>query len=163
EGEYRGQVLHSSQYRSGAPFRGKAVLVVGFGNSGGEIAIDLHEHGAFPSLAVRGPVNVVPRELFGIPILSIAIAMSPLPPPLADAVAAPLLRWAVGDIEKLGLTRGTEGPAAQVRSRARIPLIDVGTLALLREGKVKLRPGVDSFIATGVRFADGTEGSFDAV
>ena len=42
--------------------------MVGFGNSGGEIAIDLWEYGARPSLAVRSPVNVIPRELFGIPI-----------------------------------------------------------------------------------------------
>ena len=32
---------------------GQRVLVVGFGNSGGQIAIDLHEHGARPSIAVR--------------------------------------------------------------------------------------------------------------
>lgn len=67
---FRGTLLHSSQYRNGEPFRNQKVLVVGFGNSGGEIAIDLWEHGAQASLAVRGPVNVIPRELFGIPILA---------------------------------------------------------------------------------------------
>jgi len=35
------------------------VLVVGFGNSGGEIAIDLVEHGAATEIAVRSPVNVI--------------------------------------------------------------------------------------------------------
>ena len=66
--------------------------MVGFGNSGGEIAIDLWEHGAQPSLAVRGPVNVIPRELFGIPILAIGIVQRKLPPRLADALNAPILR-----------------------------------------------------------------------
>ena len=73
-------MLHSDEYTNGEPFRGRRVLVVGFGNSGGEIAIDLCEHGAHTSLAVRGAVNVIPRELFGIPILAIGILQSRLPP-----------------------------------------------------------------------------------
>jgi cation diffusion facilitator CzcD-associated flavoprotein CzcO len=40
--------------------------VVGFGNSACEIAIDLCEQGADPAMAVRSPVNVVPRDLLGI-------------------------------------------------------------------------------------------------
>jgi indole-3-pyruvate monooxygenase len=82
---YRGGLLHSSQYKNGAPFKNQKVLVVCFGNSGGEIAIDLWEHGAQAALAVRSPVNVIPRELFGIPILTIGIAQSKLPPRLADS------------------------------------------------------------------------------
>ena len=39
-------VLHSSEYRNGEPWRGRPVLVVGFGNSACEQAIDLVEHGA---------------------------------------------------------------------------------------------------------------------
>lgn len=46
---FAGEVIHSSAYKSGEPYRGKAVLVVGFGNSGGEIAIDLWEHGDLPT------------------------------------------------------------------------------------------------------------------
>ena len=70
---FTGEVMHSSAYKNGAPYREKRVLVVGFGNSGGEIAIDLWEHGARPTLSVRGPVNVVPREVVGVPILTIAM------------------------------------------------------------------------------------------
>jgi cation diffusion facilitator CzcD-associated flavoprotein CzcO len=47
---------------------------VGFGNSACEIAIDLHERGAKPTIAVRGAVNVVPRDVLGIPILGIGIS-----------------------------------------------------------------------------------------
>ncbi len=46
------------------------MLVVGYGNSGAEIALDLAEAGIDVTLAVRSPVNVVPRELFGVPILA---------------------------------------------------------------------------------------------
>jgi len=68
--DYQGVLLHSSEYTSGERFHGQDVLVVGFGNSGGEIAIDLFEQGARPSIVVRGTVNLLPRELLGIPILT---------------------------------------------------------------------------------------------
>ncbi len=65
QADFQGSCLHSSAYRNGEPFRQRRVLVVGFGNSGGEIALDLWEHGAQTSMAVRSPVNVVPREVLG--------------------------------------------------------------------------------------------------
>jgi cation diffusion facilitator CzcD-associated flavoprotein CzcO len=42
---YQGSVVHSSEYRNPKPYAGKRVLVVGFGNSGGEIALDLANAG----------------------------------------------------------------------------------------------------------------------
>ena len=60
---YRGDIIHSSDYRNPAPYAGKRVLVVGFGNSGGEIALDLADAGVEVALAVRGPVQILPREL----------------------------------------------------------------------------------------------------
>ena len=80
---------HSSAYRNGRPFAGQDVLVVGFGNSGGEIAVDLFEHGARPSIAVRSPVNVIPRDTLGISSLRWNLLLSRLPGRLGDFVAAP--------------------------------------------------------------------------
>ena len=65
---FTGPVIHSSEYKNAETFRGQRVLVVGFGNSGAEIALDLAEHSARCTIAVRGKVNVVPREVLGIPI-----------------------------------------------------------------------------------------------
>lgn len=160
---FRGVRLHSSGYRNGRPFAGQSVLVVGLGNSGGEIAIDLREHGARPTLAVRGPVNVIPREIFGIPILAISIAQRALPPRLADALSAPIRRAVVGDLSRYGLRRPPRGPAGQIRHEARIPLIDVGTIALVKRGEIGVRPGIERFTADGVVFSDGRAEAFDAV
>jgi len=44
------------------------------GNSAAEIAIDLVENGALPTVSVRGGVNVVPREVLGIPIASLGLS-----------------------------------------------------------------------------------------
>jgi cation diffusion facilitator CzcD-associated flavoprotein CzcO len=73
-------MLRSSVYRDAAPFSGQRVLVVGFGNSGAEIALDLCESGAAATLAVRSPIRVLPRDLFGLPILGFSVAQRFLPP-----------------------------------------------------------------------------------
>jgi thioredoxin reductase len=161
--DFQGVFLHSSQYRTGEVFRDKKVLVVGFGNSGGEIAIDLYERGAQPSLCVRGPVNVIPRELLGIPILTIAIAQSILPSRLADALNAPLLRSVIGDMAPYGLQKDPRGPVNQIKSRGRIPLIDVGTIGLIKKGKIAVFPGIERFTEDGVTFTNGEHRRFDAV
>jgi hypothetical protein len=59
---FAGTVLHSSQYRSGAPWRRKNVLVIGTGNSGHDIAQDLHANGASVTLVQRSPTMVVNVE-----------------------------------------------------------------------------------------------------
>ena len=51
--EFGGTIIHSREYRNATPFRHKRVLVVGAGNSGSEIAVDLHENGALASIAIR--------------------------------------------------------------------------------------------------------------
>jgi indole-3-pyruvate monooxygenase len=161
--EFRGDVLHSSRYQNGSPWKGKRVLVVGLGNSGGEIAIDLHEHGAQPTIAVRSAVNVIPRELLGLPILMVGAVFRPFPPKVADLMAAPLLALSLGNVKRLGLRKRPYGAMEQIKRDGRVPLIDVGTLALMREGHVKITPGVQRFTETCAIFEDGTVQCFDAV
>lgn len=160
---FTGSILHSSEYRNGEPYRGRRVLVVGFGNSGGEIALDLSEHGALPTLSVRGPVNIVPREILGIPVLAIGVFMAALPPRLADALAAPAQALRFGDYGSLGLQRSAKGPRRQMLEDKRVPLIDVGTVALIRRGGASVRPGIDRFEGRQVVFVDGSRAPFDAV
>jgi thioredoxin reductase len=160
---FQGKLIHSSEYKNGAEFKGQNVLVVGFGNSGGEVAVDLYEHGAKPSLAVRNAVNVIPRELAGIPILSIGIVQNKLPAWLADAVNAPILRMVIGDITKYGLRKLPYGPATQIQQDKHIPLIDVGTMKLIRAGHIKVYSGVEKFSENWISFEDGKEAEFEAV
>ena len=160
---FRGRLLHSSEYRSGESFRGQSVLVVGMGNSGGEIAIDLHEHGARVAMAVRGPVNIVPREILGVPILAISIALSRLPARFADALAAPLVRLTIGDIAKLGFRKLPMGPFTQIKATERIPLIDIGTVKLVREGHVEVLGDIREMDGTNVMFDDKRSRRFDAI
>jgi len=160
---FRGPIIHSRDYTNGEAFRGSRVLVVGFGNSGAEIALDLAEHGARCAIAVRGTVNVIPRDLLGVPITVFSLALRALPPRVADTMTALTRRLAIGDLATAGLARSDDGPLAQIAKRRRIPVIDVGTLARMRSGDIVVRKAVESFDGDEIRFADGTRERFDAV
>ncbi len=160
---FGGDILHSSRYRNPAPFADKRVLVVGFGNSGGEIALDLAEAQVDVTLSVRGPVRILPRDLLGLPILTWAIAQQRLPARVADALNAPVIRLAVGSIETLGMTRAAKGPRRMVEEDGRIPLLDIGTVAMIRAGRIKVRGNIASFGPKTVAFAKSSPEPFDAV
>ncbi len=89
---FHGRVLHSRSYRNAAPFAGQRVLVVGMGNTGAEIALDLTEHGVRTALSVRSPVNIVRRDVWGRPTQLSSLLLARLPPMLGDALAKNLLQ-----------------------------------------------------------------------
>jgi cation diffusion facilitator CzcD-associated flavoprotein CzcO len=160
---FGGPIIHSSDYRNPAAFAGKRVLAVGFGNSGGEIALDLAEAGIDVTLAVRSPVQIIPRDLLGFPILTWVILYRHLPARLVDAINAPALRLRIGNFEKLGLRRAAKGPRQMVEEDGHVPLIDIGTVARIRDGSIKIRAGIGHITAGGVVFADGKSDPFDAI
>jgi hypothetical protein len=160
---FPGKILHSYGYKTGKEFKGQNVLVVGFGNSACEIAIDLYEQGAVPAMSVRSPVNVLPRDIFGIPILKLGRLMSFLPPRVADKINAPLLRWLVGDITKLGLKKLSYGPLEQIQKDGDVPLLDIGTIDHVRKGHIKIYNNIDHIQNKTVFFENGRRKDFDAI
>lgn len=162
---FRGSVSHSSVYKNGKPYAGQRVLVVGFGNSAGEIAIDLCEQGAAEvTMSLRHPVNVIPRDYMGISILTIGIVMDKIPPKVADILAIPMLKMSVGDLTKYGVPKLPYGPNVQIRQDGQIPILDIGTVKLIKNGRIQIAPGIDRFTPEGaVVFSDGVIKPFDAV
>jgi cation diffusion facilitator CzcD-associated flavoprotein CzcO len=60
--DFTGTLLHSSQYTDGEDWKGKRALVIGTGNSGHDIAQDLHSSGAQVTLVQRSSTLVVNIE-----------------------------------------------------------------------------------------------------
>jgi len=167
EGEERfgrgGRIVHSRDYRDAMPFAGKRVLVVGMGNTGAEIALDLAEHGVAVALSVRSPVNIVHRDVLGRPTQQTSIMLARLPTPIGDALARLLCDVTVGDIGRYGLPRSRVSPLRQLREEGRTPVIDVGTLARIKSGQIAVFPGIRRLVAGGVEFVDGRTAKFDAI
>jgi cation diffusion facilitator CzcD-associated flavoprotein CzcO len=162
--QFSGDVLHSSEFRNGDRWKGRPVLVVGFGNSACEQALDLVERGAQVHLAVRSPVNVVPRDIFGlVPILQLGIAMRHLPPRVADALAAPVVRMTIGDVTRVGLRKLPYGPNTQIARDSSPPVLDIGTIEQIKQGHITVHGGIERFTEDGVEFTDGSNLAVDAV
>ncbi|NXF80493.1 FMO4 monooxygenase, partial [Sclerurus mexicanus] len=58
---FKGQYLHSQEYRDVEAFRGKRVLVVGIGNTGGDLSVELSRVAAKVFLSARSSTWVVSR------------------------------------------------------------------------------------------------------
>jgi cation diffusion facilitator CzcD-associated flavoprotein CzcO len=154
---FGGRVLHSVEYRRPEGFSGQRVLVVGAGNSAGEISAELACAGADVTLAVRTGAVVVPREIAGIPIQYFGVALASLPRGVQRMAVAMMGRAA-------SLVRG---PAVLPRPTAancpNVPLIGFHLADLLRAGTIRLKGGLAEFTTGGVRFSDDSEQPFDAV
>lgn len=158
--EYSGRLLHSSDYGTGAEFAGTQALVVGIGNSGAEIAVDLVEQGAAAvSVAVRSRPPITSREIAGIPVQLFGMALHPFPASLVDRIGKAMRRRATGDLRPYGLGEEEWGPFAERRP----PVIDVGFLHVLKAGAIEVLPAVVSFTPRGVVTTDGNERAFDVV
>ncbi|MEP7058039.1 MAG: NAD(P)/FAD-dependent oxidoreductase [Caldimonas sp.] len=163
EAGFRGRILHSGDYRNALPFARQRVLVVGMGNTGAEIALDLVEHGIGVAISVRAPLNIVHRDVLGRPTQLTSIALARLPHAWGDAAARVLRDLTVGDLSRYGLKTSPLSPLRQLREHGKTPVIDVGTLARIKSREIAVHPGIDRYTAHGVRFVDGTDAPFDAV
>ncbi len=62
---FLGEILHGSQYRRPAQVAGRAVLIVGAGESGADIVAEVAEHASETALSLRRGVAVLPRTVQG--------------------------------------------------------------------------------------------------
>jgi putative flavoprotein involved in K+ transport len=157
---FRGSITHAVHYRTGRDYAGKRVLVVGLGNTGAEIATDLVEQGAsYVAVSVRATPPVVPRDFLLTPVQLFGIALSRVPPHIADRIGSAIARVAIGDLRRYGLSSPQWFPF----SAKRIPVIDVGFVQNLKAKRIAVRPPVDRFTQDGVVFIGGMEDAFDVV
>ncbi|MDO0927217.1 NAD(P)/FAD-dependent oxidoreductase [Streptomyces sp. TG1A-8] len=161
--EYAGEFLHACRYRNAQPYAGRDVLVVGAGNTGAEIAVDLVEGGAARvRLAVRTAPHLVRRSTLGWPAQYTGVLVRRLPVRLVDRLARPVARLCLPDLSAHGLPRPDTGLYTRVREGA-IPVQDVGLIDAVRRGKVEVVAAVEGFEGGKVVLADGNRVAPDAV
>jgi hypothetical protein len=153
---FRGRIRHSIDYQRPEPFAGRRVLVVGAGNSGGEIAAELARVAAPVSIAIRSGVVVVPREIAGIPSQYLGMLIRRLPRALAGPIVAVASRRRTRRLPP-SLPRSDASPLDE------IPLIGMHLPDAISAGTVVVRQAVVGFTAETVRFVDGSEAAFDEV
>jgi putative flavoprotein involved in K+ transport len=175
---FAGKVLHSSGYDDGENWTGKRAIVIGSGNSGHDIAQDLHSSGAEVTLVQRSPTlvtNIEPAAQLAYATYNEGtlddndlIALS-MPTPLAKKTHVMLTEQSKElDSETLeGLRRvgfkldfGDGGTGWQFKylTRGGGYYFNVGCSELLISGAVKLKQfdDIESFVADGARMKDGS-------
>ncbi|MFK4491240.1 NAD(P)/FAD-dependent oxidoreductase [Bradyrhizobium sp. USDA 336] len=175
---FRGTVVHSSRYEDGENWTGKRAIVIGTGNSGHDIAQDLHSSGAEVTLVQRSPTlvtNIEPSAQLAYAIYNEGtledndLIAASMPTPLAKKTHVMLTEQSKQlDKELLdGLSRvgfkldfGEAGTGWQFKylTRGGGYYFNVGCSNLIVEGKIKLRQisDIESFNAEGARMKDGS-------
>ncbi|KAH7849173.1 hypothetical protein Vadar_014139 [Vaccinium darrowii] len=162
--EFVGQIVHTSGYKTGECFYGKRVLVVGCGNSGMEVCLDLCNYDAQPSLVVRDSVHVLPQEMLGTSTFGLSMwLLKWLPVRMVDRFLLLMSRLMIGDTAKFGLNRPDLGPLELKKVSGKTPVLDIGTLELIKSGKIKVWPGIKRLTRHSVEFVDGRVENFDAI
>jgi putative flavoprotein involved in K+ transport len=176
---FAGTVVHASRYTDGEAWAGHRALVIGTGNSGHDIAQDLHSSGAHVTLVQRSGTQVVNIE----PSAQLAYALYDEGPPLEDcdliAASMPLalarkshvrfteqskqLDAALLDgLRKVGfkLDFGDDGSGWQFKylTRGGGYYFNVGCSDLIASGAIGLvqYSEIDRFVAAGARMRDGS-------
>ncbi|WP_337041131.1 flavin-containing monooxygenase [Emticicia sp. 17c] len=160
---FKGEILHSQYYKNGKSYQGKSVLVVGYGNSGAEIALDLYENGAKTFVSIRNPVNIVKRELKGRSTQSMAIFLIRFGNVFYDFVAKIFKKMSMGAMEGTGIPISPLAPSEQLRKLGKVSVIDVGTLAQIKAKNIQVMPDIASLTAHEVIFKNGETIQIDAL
>ncbi|XP_011025748.1 PREDICTED: indole-3-pyruvate monooxygenase YUCCA6-like [Populus euphratica] len=162
--DFKGSLIHTSRFKDGADFTGQKVLVVGCGNSGMEISLDLCNNDAQVSLAVRDKLHILPREVLGRSTFSLSMwLLNWFPVKLVDWFLLICSQLILGDTQKMGIRRPKIGPLEQKNSTGKTPVLDVGAFSKIKSGKIKVVCGVQRFTASGAEFVDGHVENFDSV
>jgi thioredoxin reductase len=174
---FTGTVLHSSQYTDGEDWKGRRAMVIGTGNSGHDIAQDLHSSGAEVTLVQRSSTLIVSIEpsaqLVYAPYNEGTLDDNDL---IATSMPLPLARKSHQALTELskdldkdlldGLQRrgfkldyGEDGTGWQFKylTRGGGYYFNVGCSDLIVSGEIGLRQfsDIDGFVAAGARTKSG--------
>ncbi|KAJ9564896.1 hypothetical protein OSB04_000862 [Centaurea solstitialis] len=162
--DFSGEVIHVKDYKSGEKYNGKKVLVVGCGNSGMEVSLDLSNHNAKPSMVVRSSVHVLPREIFGKSTFDLAMTlMKWLPLWLVDKLLLILAFLILGNTQRYGIKRPSLGPLQLKNHHGKTPVLDIGALEKIRSGDIKVVAGIKRFHRGSVELVNGEILDIDSV
>ncbi|WP_163540785.1 hypothetical protein [Occultella kanbiaonis] len=149
-----------SEYTNGILFAGRRVLVVGSGNTGTDVAVDMVGHGAASVwIAVRTPPHILPHNRGPVAAQHAGVLVRHLPLPVADRLGWVVTRITTPGLRSHGLPRPRTGLLTRVVRDGKIPVLDHGIVGAIRAGTV--RPvaalarldGSDAVLVDGSRFA----------
>lgn len=157
-GEFTGTSMHSSTYRNIGDIVGRRVLVIGSGNSGCDLAVDVANARLESYISVRRGQTFQPKAMFGRPRAELKW-LAKLPLTLQERVSRVLVDIVVG---KPTVYRGLPAPLTRNLNK-QPPVVNNLLLYWIQHGRITAVPGVTRFDGRTVHFTDGTHREFDTV
>jgi Pyridine nucleotide-disulphide oxidoreductase len=183
--DFQGEVMHSSQYDDGENWKGKRAIVIGTGNSGHDIAQDLHSSGADVTLVQRSSTLIVSIEpsaqLVYLPYndgtledndliaTSMPLALARKSHAITAEKSKELDKELLDGLERVGfkLDFGENNTGWQFKylTRGGGYYFNVGCSDLIVKGDIALKQfaDIDRFVAGGARMKDGETIAADLV
>ena len=156
-GSFDGEIIRSGEYRDDRVFAAKRVLVVGYGNTGCDAAVDAARVTGHADISMRSGTYFLPKTFLGIPMADFGM-YSPIKTDFIDRLAARAAhRLSVGDLGKYGISR------PQFRILDKHPVLNSELLHLIRHGQVTVRPDIARLDGSRVQFVDGHVGEYDVI
>jgi putative flavoprotein involved in K+ transport len=183
--EFKGDVLHTTEYTNGANWRGKKALVIGTGTSGHDVAQDLHANGCETTIVQRGTTMVVSIDpsaklvygiYQGVPVADGDLFASTNTKPVIkknlQLLTARMLEFDKKTNEGLiargfKFDSGEDGAGHQWKVRTRYGgyYLDAGCSQLIIDGKIGLLQydRIEKFVAGGALLKDGSVHRVDLI
>jgi hypothetical protein len=158
DGEFTGKQIHSGSYKNTSQVDGARVLVVGAGNSGCDLAVDVAQHRLDVDIVIREGVYFQPKAFFGVPRQQVSF-LSEFSPSDQDLIARLLARVSIGEWFNYP---GMPQPAHDTLAGGSTVVNDL-LLYWIQHGRVKVRPGISRLDGKTVHFTDGTSGEYDTI
>jgi len=158
-GNFAGRIMHAHEYLDPSSMVGERVLVVGAGNSGCDIAVDMVGNATDVGLSMRRGYHFLPKFLYGIPLDRCEYIMRHkyIRGWLFRLITWLSLRVAVGPIERYGL------PKPDHRLFSSHPIVNSKILSAMGHGQIKPVPNIAGLEGSTVHFTDGTSREFDTI
>jgi hypothetical protein len=158
-GQFEGDAIHSSQYKTPDLVAVRRVLVVGGGNSGFDIATESAQHAAATFHSLRRGYHVLPRFHEGLPV---------------DECGEWMLRWRLplwfrrlvaARVSRITWQRQgcRDLPRPDHQLFATHPVINSRWPLDVTRGAITVKPDVAELHGPAVRFTDGTEEAIDVI
>lgn len=157
-GDFAGKQLHSSEYNNVGDIDGNRVLVVGNGNSGCDLAVDVAQHRLEADIVIRDGVYFQPKTYFGKPRQQVEF-LAGFNPAEQDLINRLLARVSIGEWNDYP---GMPEPKHRTLAEGSTVVNDL-LLYWVHHGRVGIVPGIERFEGNAVHFTNGTAKEYDTI
>ncbi len=156
-GVFDGTIVQSGDYRDASVFSGKRVLVIGYGNTGCDAAVDAAHATGHADISMRAGTYFLPKTFLGIPMADFGM-YSPIKTDLTDRLAARAAHLlSVGRLSTYGINK------PEFRILDKHPVLNSELLHLIRHGRVRVLPDIERLDGLRVHFVGGTSAEYDLI